>query len=111
MYARATEVWQLLFEVVRLTTGSMQNKRRNIVTKLFWSAHQRFFKLMLMASKVPTCAELALEAVRNGMCVVIGLQSTGEANTTAVSGKGGRGVPPGLMAWGSWGEGRALDPH
>lgn len=49
------------------------------------SAHQRFFKLMLMAAKVPTCAQIALDAVRDGMCVVIGLQSTGEANTNAVS--------------------------
>jgi hypothetical protein len=41
---------------------------------------------MLMAAKVPSCAALALDAVyKQGMCVVIGLQSTGEANTTAVS--------------------------
>jgi hypothetical protein len=41
---------------------------------------------MLMAAKVPSCAALALDAVyQQGMCVVIGLQSTGEANTTAVS--------------------------
>lgn len=41
---------------------------------------------MLMAAKVPSCAALALDAVnKEGMCVVIGLQSTGEANTTAVS--------------------------
>lgn len=39
-----------------------------------------------MAAKVPSCAALALDAVnKEGMCVVIGLQSTGEANTTAVS--------------------------
>lgn len=40
---------------------------------------------MLMAAKVPSCASLALDAVnKEGMCVVIGLQSTGEANTAAV---------------------------
>lgn len=39
-----------------------------------------------MAAKVPACAALALEAVHSqGMCVVIGLQSTGEASLTAVS--------------------------
>ena len=37
-----------------------------------------------MSWQVPECARLALEAVDNGMCVVIGLQSTGEANTSAV---------------------------
>lgn len=37
-----------------------------------------------MASKVPACAELARQAVeQQGMCVVIGLQSTGEANMNA----------------------------
>jgi hypothetical protein len=44
---------------------------------------------MLMAAKVPSCAALALDAVNaQGMCVVVGLQSTGEANTTAVSAGG-----------------------
>ena len=32
---------------------------------------------------MPECARLAREAVESGMCVVIGLQSTGEANTSA----------------------------
>lgn len=43
--------------------------------------------------------QLALEAVANGMCVVIGLQSTGEANTNAV--RRGWGEGPGLhhFAW------------
>lgn len=61
------------------------------------ASHQRFFKLMLMASKVPTCAQLAVEAVRDGMCVVIGLQSTGEANTAAVSPRFGRLGGPGAL--------------
>ena len=34
--------------------------------------------------QVPETAKLALEAVSEGMCVVIGLQSTGEANTNQV---------------------------
>jgi C-terminal processing protease CtpA/Prc len=41
--------------------------------------------MLLMASKVPACAELVRGAVQQqGMCVVIGLQSTGEANMNAV---------------------------
>jgi hypothetical protein len=41
--------------------------------------------MLLMASKVPACAELAHDAVQQqGMCVVIGLQSTGEANMNMV---------------------------
>ena len=37
----------------------------------------------VMCLQVPECARLSREAVASGMCVVIGLQSTGEANTTA----------------------------
>ena len=33
--------------------------------------------------QVRKTAEAALEAIEGGMCVVIGLQSTGEANTSA----------------------------
>jgi hypothetical protein len=40
---------------------------------------------MLMAAKVPACAHIALKSVNEqNMCVVIGLQSTGEANMNAV---------------------------
>ena len=34
--------------------------------------------------QVPETARIALDAIEGGMCVVIGLQSTGEANTVAV---------------------------
>ena len=45
----------------------------------FWGAHQRFFKQLLMSMKVPTVVSLAHEARQAGKCVVIGLQTTGEA--------------------------------
>lgn len=32
--------------------------------------------------QVPACAKLALQALDDGHCVVVGLQSTGESNTT-----------------------------
>ncbi|XP_044737863.1 protein strawberry notch isoform X3 [Chrysoperla carnea] len=47
----------------------------------FWSAHQRFFKYLCIAAKVPHAVVTAREAVKCGKCVVIGLQSTGEART------------------------------
>ncbi len=37
----------------------------------------------MMPVQVRKTADAALEAIDAGMCVVIGLQSTGEANTTA----------------------------
>jgi hypothetical protein len=66
----------------------------------FWSAHQRFFKYLCIAAKVKHAVQLARyfnlinfikgykiikfihrEAIKYGKCVVIGLQSTGEART------------------------------
>lgn len=47
----------------------------------FWSSHQRFFKYLCMACKVPRVVELAQRALIDNKCVVIGLQSTGEART------------------------------
>merc|ERR1712015_291744 len=47
----------------------------------FWSSHQRFFKYLCIASKVPHVVSVANEVIKMGKCVVIGLQSTGEART------------------------------
>ncbi|XP_026313578.1 protein strawberry notch [Hyposmocoma kahamanoa] len=47
----------------------------------FWSAHQRFFKYLCIAAKVNHAVVVAREAVKCGKCVVMGLQSTGEART------------------------------
>lgn len=78
MYNRATMFWMLLYRV--MGTVRSTKKWRGV----FWSAHQRFFRSMLVAGKVPYCALLAKEAVRDGMAVIIGLQSTGEASTDYV---------------------------
>ena len=47
----------------------------------FWASHQRFFKYMCIAAKVPETIRLTKRALEEGKCVVIGLQSTGEART------------------------------
>ncbi|EFN55772.1 hypothetical protein CHLNCDRAFT_51983 [Chlorella variabilis] len=75
MYDRATSFWTLLWKIVQC------HPRLKKLQGVFWSANQRFWKQLLMASKVPACALMAKEAMQNGMAVVIGLQSTGEANT------------------------------
>ncbi|KAK9815308.1 hypothetical protein WJX72_001386 [[Myrmecia] bisecta] len=78
MYNRSTELWHMLLRILR----ELRLPRKK--WGLFFSAQQRFYRQMLMAAKVPETAKLALDAVeKQGMCVVIGLQSTGEANTEA----------------------------
>lgn len=47
----------------------------------FWAAHQRFFKYLCIASKVKHAVSLARDALKSDKCVVVGLQSTGEAKT------------------------------
>ncbi|GAB4817769.1 hypothetical protein N2152v2_004815 [Parachlorella kessleri] len=54
---------------------------RSMLWRSFWATHQRFFRHMCMAAKVPAVVRMAKAAVSSGKCVVIGLQSTGEART------------------------------
>ena len=42
-------------------------------------SHQRFFRSLCISSKVETAISHAQQAIDEGHCVVIGLQSTGEA--------------------------------
>ncbi|GLH00308.1 Protein strawberry notch [Gryllus bimaculatus] len=58
-----------------------ENRMKKTMWGQFWSAHQRFFKYLCIASKVAHAVSVAREAVKCGKCVVIGLQSTGEART------------------------------
>ena len=56
-------------------------KKNKTMWGQFWAAHQRFFKYMCIAAKVPETIRHARQCLTEGKCVVIGLQSTGEART------------------------------
>ncbi|XP_046682665.1 protein strawberry notch isoform X3 [Homalodisca vitripennis] len=58
-----------------------ENRMKKTMWGQFWSSHQRFFKYLCIAAKVKHAVQTAREAVKCGKCVVIGLQSTGEART------------------------------
>lgn len=58
-----------------------ENRMKKTMWGQFWSSHQRFFKYLCIAAKVKHAVSVAREAVKCGKCVVIGLQSTGEART------------------------------
>lgn len=51
----------------------------NSIWPSYWSAHQRFFKCLCIAAKVEECVKITKDAIKNGNCVVIGIQSTGDA--------------------------------
>ena len=97
MYDRSTALWLILKKTfdacVRLQDAGDLREAQNLVylkngmdgklVRLFWATHQRFYRQMLMAAKVPKLAKMARRAVEEeNMAVVIGLQSTGEASLT-----------------------------
>lgn len=49
-------------------------------------AHQRFFRSLCISLKVPRTVQICKEAIAAGKCVVIGLQTTGQAGADAVHG-------------------------
>lgn len=78
MYEESARMWCDLYDF--LQSGEflefVEDKK---VNQLFWASHQRFFRSMCIAAKVPAVVDEACKALRAGHCVVIGLQSTGEA--------------------------------
>ncbi|CAG9558910.1 unnamed protein product [Danaus chrysippus] len=82
-YDKAVALWveamQRFTEAAELIDA--EPRMRKTMWGQFWSAHQRFFKYLCIAAKVNQAVVTAREAVKCGKCVVIGLQSTGEART------------------------------
>ncbi|GAB6030353.1 Protein strawberry notch 1 [Chamberlinius hualienensis] len=76
LWVEAREKFQLAVDLI-----DVEQRMKKTMWGQFWSAHQRFFKYMCIASKVDFVVKLAREAVKSNKCVVIGLQSTGEART------------------------------
>ncbi|RHN74383.1 putative chromatin regulator PHD family [Medicago truncatula] len=81
-YKKATEVWmdlrKKLQSVIELISDKINTRQ---LWRSYWASHQRFFRHMCMSSKVPTAVKLVNQALMEDKCVVIGLQSTGEART------------------------------
>ena len=51
----------------------------NRLLSAYWGAHQRFFRQLILAYKVDFVVERASGYLENGLAIVIGLQTTGEA--------------------------------
>uniref|UniRef100_A0A671VEQ3 Protein strawberry notch homolog 1 n=1 Tax=Sparus aurata TaxID=8175 RepID=A0A671VEQ3_SPAAU len=91
MYNKSVRMWVSAREKFQQAANLMDAEQRmkKSMWGQFWSAHQRFFKYLCIASKVRRVVQLAREEVQNGKCVVIGLQSTGEARTLEALEEGG----------------------
>ncbi|KAI5574605.1 hypothetical protein BDE02_10G155400 [Populus trichocarpa] len=83
MYKKAAEFWaELRVELLSASTFLTNDKPNSSqLWRVYWSSHQRFFRHMCMSAKVPAAVRIAKQALTEEKCVVIGLQSTGEART------------------------------
>merc|ERR1719233_2241032 len=83
VYNHSVDLWvEMLHKFTEAADLIDAEKRmRKTMWGQFWSSHQRFFKYLCIASKVKHVCQVADENQRMGKCVVIGLQSTGEART------------------------------
>ncbi|KAL6659053.1 hypothetical protein ACP70R_003093 [Stipagrostis hirtigluma subsp. patula] len=83
MYRKAAALWaELRVELLSAIEYYAEDKSNSAqIWRLYWASHQRFFRHMCMSAKVPAVVRLAKEALAEEKCVVIGLQSTGEART------------------------------
>ncbi|KAL1537165.1 udp-glycosyltransferase [Salvia divinorum] len=83
MYKKAAEFWARLRMELLAASTFLTNEKPNSsqVWRLYWASHQRFFRHVCMSAKVPAVVKLSQQALLENKCVVIGLQSTGEART------------------------------
>ncbi|XP_073279298.1 protein FORGETTER 1 [Primulina huaijiensis] len=83
MYERSAEFWAELRVELLSASAVLVTERPNSsqLWRLYWASHQRFFRHMCMAAKVPAVVSLSKQGLLDNKCVVIGLQSTGEART------------------------------
>ena len=88
VYNQAVELWKFAKECFTVIDDTLSPKSNKKLAKksgplarmwsMFWAAHQRFFKYLTIAAKISECVSIVEEAKREGMCCVIGLQSTGK---------------------------------
>ncbi|KAM6235824.1 protein strawberry notch homolog 2 isoform 2-T2 [Porphyrio hochstetteri] len=84
VYDKAAKLWAEALMVFQQAADRIGLESRKSLWGQFWSAHQRFFKYLCIAAKVRRLVELAKEELAKDKCIVIGLQSTGEARTREV---------------------------
>ncbi|XP_050990520.1 protein strawberry notch homolog 2a isoform X1 [Labeo rohita] len=84
VYNKAARLWAEALELFTRAADTLGLASRKSLWGQFWSSHQRFFKYLCIAAKVRRLVELAHTEMRQDKCIVIGLQSTGEARTREV---------------------------
>jgi hypothetical protein len=83
MYDTAAKLWQVVLqnidEALGITNASAFAASRHKAA--FWAGHQRFFRQILAATKIPTLIQKIDAHRQAGMSVVVSLEGTGESRT------------------------------
>ena len=90
VYDSSVKMWikvlKAFNEAADLVNATAKIRKSMVMT--YWTAHLRFFNQLRISAKVLAAAKIATDAVNNGNCVVIGLDSTGEARTLEAANEG-----------------------
>merc|ERR1719397_244694 len=81
IYNKSVDLWVEMLHKFTESADLIDAEMKITMWGQFWSSHQRFFKYLCIASKVKHVCKVSEAEQRLGKCVVIGLQSTGEART------------------------------
>jgi hypothetical protein len=83
MYNRAAAAWRVILRNIdeALAITNADRRARGVAMNRFWGDHQRFFRQLICAFKVPSVIAEAEAALHAGKSVVISLVGTGEAKT------------------------------
>ena len=80
LYDDCANLWMQLRDIYDREISDNPDAKKADLNSAYWSAHQRFFKEMCQSTKTEKLVQIAKKAVEeDNMCVVIGLQTTGEA--------------------------------
>jgi hypothetical protein len=79
-YNLSVDLWVQILKTLEWCSRNPDYNMSKSVLKQYWSSHQRFFRQLCLAAKVPMVLAETRAALAQGMAVVIGLQTTGEAS-------------------------------
>jgi predicted RNA methylase len=83
IYNRAAAAWRVILQNIdeALAVTNADRRARGVALNRFWGDHQRFFRQLICAFKVPSVISETEAALQAGKSVVISLVGTGEAKT------------------------------
>ena len=81
IYDRCADYWLFLLQTLEkgVALAGLPAKDGSHLLSQYWAAHQRFWQQFLLCLKVDAVVDLTRKSLAAGKCVVIGMQSTGEA--------------------------------